>query len=79
MATSSKQARALGIKLSRERRAGKEIPPPPKGRYSEKTRQKAIRDLEVGRERKKKQKKKKKSSAASRKQSARKRTASKRR
>ena len=47
----SKQAQALAIKLSRERRAGENIPPPPRGRYSEQTRQKAIRDLEVGRER----------------------------
>jgi hypothetical protein len=51
MAKSKKQAQALGIKLSRERRSGKEIPPPPKGRYSEKTRQKTIRDLKVGRQR----------------------------
>jgi len=46
-----KQAQALAIKLSRERRSGKAIPPPPKGRYSEKTRQKAIRDIDVGRQR----------------------------
>jgi hypothetical protein len=52
MAGSKKQAQALGIKLSRERRAGKEIPPPPKGPYSEKTRRKAMRDLEIGRQRK---------------------------
>jgi hypothetical protein len=52
MAASRKQAQALGIKLSRERRAGKQIPPPPKGRYSEKTRQKALRDLAVGRKKK---------------------------
>lgn len=52
MAKSKKQAQALGIKLSRERRSGKEIPPPSKSRYSEKTRQKALRDLEVGRQRK---------------------------
>jgi hypothetical protein len=52
MAGSKKQAQALGIKLSRERRAGKEIPPPPKGQYSEKTRRKAMRDLEIGRQRK---------------------------
>jgi hypothetical protein len=51
MAKSKKQAEALGIKLSRERRSGKEIPPPPRGRYSEKTRQKAIRDLMIGRQR----------------------------
>jgi hypothetical protein len=49
MASSRKRSQALGIKLSRERRAGKNIPPPPRGRYSEKTRRKAIRDLEVGR------------------------------
>jgi hypothetical protein len=53
MAASSKQGQALAIKLSRERRSGKEVPPPPKGRYAEKTRQKAIRDLKVGRQRKK--------------------------
>jgi len=47
-----KQAQALAIKLSRERRAGKEVPPPQKGRYSERTRRKALRDLEIGRERK---------------------------
>jgi hypothetical protein len=52
MTASKKQSQALGIKLSRERRAGKEIPPPPRGRYSEKTRKKAIRDLQVGRQRK---------------------------
>jgi hypothetical protein len=49
--TTPKQAQALAIKLSRERRAGKNVPPPPKGRYSERTRQKAIRDLAVGRQR----------------------------
>ena len=53
MAKSKKQSQALGIKLSRERRSGKEIPPPPKGRYSEKTRQKANRDLEFGRKKQK--------------------------
>jgi hypothetical protein len=46
-----KQAQALAIKLSRERRSGKKIPPRPKGRYSEKTRQRAMRDLKVGRQR----------------------------
>jgi hypothetical protein len=51
MAGSKKQAQALAIKLSRERRAGKKVPPPPKGRYSEKSRQKALRDLKVGRQR----------------------------
>lgn len=53
MAKGKKQAQALAIKLSRERRSGKEVPPPPKGRYSKKARQKAIRDLEVGRRRRK--------------------------
>jgi hypothetical protein len=53
MTKAKKQAQALAIKLSRERRSGKEIPPPPKGRYSEKARQKAVRDLEVGRRRQK--------------------------
>jgi hypothetical protein len=47
MAKSKKQAQALAIKLSRERRAGKKVPPP-KGRYSKKTRQKARRDLAIG-------------------------------
>ena len=51
MAKSKRQAQALGIKLSRERRSGKEIPPPPKGQYSEKTRKKAMRDLTIGRQR----------------------------
>jgi hypothetical protein len=45
----TKQAQALAIRLSRERREGKNVPPPPKGRYSEKTRKRAKRDLEVGR------------------------------
>jgi hypothetical protein len=47
----AKQAQALAIKLSRERRAGKQVPAPPKGRYSEGTRRRAQRDLEVGRKR----------------------------
>jgi hypothetical protein len=51
MAGTKKQAQALAIKLSRERRAGKKVPPPPKGRYSNKSRQKALRDLKVGRQR----------------------------
>lgn len=51
--TTSKQAQALAIKLSRERRSGKYIAPPPKGRYSEEARQRAIHDLEVGRRRRK--------------------------
>lgn len=46
----SKQAQALAIKLSRERRAGKYVPPPPKGQYSERARQRAVRDLQVGRQ-----------------------------
>jgi hypothetical protein len=45
----TKQSRALAIKLSRERREGKQVPAPPKGRYSEKTRKRAKHDLEVGR------------------------------
>jgi hypothetical protein len=53
MAKSKKQAQALAIRLSRERRSGKEVPAPSKGRYSEKTRRKALRDLEVGRQRRK--------------------------
>jgi len=51
MAGSKRQAQALAIKLSRERRAGKKVPLPPKGRYSEKARQRARRDLAVGRKR----------------------------
>jgi hypothetical protein len=47
----SKQAQALAIKLSRERREGKSVPAPPKGRYSEQTRKRALRDIEVGRQR----------------------------
>jgi hypothetical protein len=61
MAKTKKQAQALAIKLSRERRSGKEVPPPPKGRYSEKARKKALRDLEVGRQRKKRRGAKKRS------------------
>jgi hypothetical protein len=53
----TKQARALAIALSRERRAGKSVPPPPKGRYSEKTRQRAKHDLEVGRAKKRRSRK----------------------
>jgi hypothetical protein len=53
----TKQAQALAIKLSRERREGKQVPPPPKGRYSEKTRQRAKHDLEVGGPRKRRSKK----------------------
>jgi hypothetical protein len=45
MARSKKQAQALAIKLSRERRSGKEVPAPPKGRYSEKTRRRALTTL----------------------------------
>ena len=51
MAESKKQSQALAIKLSRERRSGKEVPVPPRGRYSEKTRRRALRDLEAGRQR----------------------------
>jgi hypothetical protein len=46
---SKKQARALAIKLSRQRRSGELVPPPPKGRYSEKVMQRALHDLEIGR------------------------------
>jgi hypothetical protein len=53
----TKQAQALAIKLSRERREGKRVPPPPKGRYSEKTRQRAKHDLHVGQGRKRRSKK----------------------
>jgi hypothetical protein len=61
MAKTKKQAQALAIKLSRERRSGKEIPPPTKGRYSKKARQKAIRDIEAGRRRQKRRAVKKQS------------------
>jgi hypothetical protein len=61
MATSKKQAQALAIKMSRQRRAGKEIPPPPKGPYSATARRKGLRDLEVGRGRKKREAAKKRS------------------
>jgi hypothetical protein len=58
----TKQAQALAIKLSRERRAGKKIPPPPKGRYSEETRERAMHDLEVGRRHRKRRVKRSKAS-----------------
>jgi hypothetical protein len=50
MAKSKKQAQALTIKLSRERR-GQKTPPPPKNRYSQEARQRARRDLVAGRKR----------------------------
>ncbi len=46
----SKAKKRAAIVLSKRRRAGEEIPPPPKGRYSEATRQRAVHDVEVGRE-----------------------------
>lgn len=61
--TKSKQAPALVIKLSFERRGGKDVPPPPTGRYSEQTRERALRDLEAGRRRKKRPAGKKKKAA----------------
>lgn len=45
-ARSTRQAVAIG--LSKARRAGVPLPPPPKGRTSERTRRSAKRDLEVG-------------------------------
>jgi hypothetical protein len=52
MAKKSKQRQALAIKLSRERRAGKRmVPAPPKGRYSEQARRRALKDLAIGRRR----------------------------
>lgn len=63
---SSKQAQALAIKLSRERRAGKNIPPPPEGRYSRQTREKVKKDLEVGRARRKHSGRKKQASGSPR-------------
>src|SRR4051794_870901 len=51
-ASSAKQAVAIG--LSKARRAGVELPPPEKGRVSEKTRQSAERDYSRGHSRKKK-------------------------
>jgi hypothetical protein len=47
--TASRQSRALAIKLSRDRRSGKAVPPPPKGKYSERTRQRALKDIADGR------------------------------
>ncbi len=46
-ARSTKQAIAIG--LSKARRAGVELPPPPKGKASAKTRESAKRDLRKGR------------------------------
>ena len=47
-----KQPQALAIKLSRERRAGTRlVPAPAKGRYSEQTRKRALKDLAAGRQR----------------------------
>ena len=51
-AASAKQAVAIG--LSKARRAGVELPPPKKGRVSEKTRKAAERDSSQGRSGKKK-------------------------
>jgi hypothetical protein len=62
--TTKKQAQALAIKLSRERRSGKNVPAPPKGRYSEETRKRAKRDLKVGRKRATKTAKKKRAAKA---------------
>lgn len=45
-ARSSKQAIAIG--LSKARRAGVKLAPPKKGRTSEETRRKAVRDTEIG-------------------------------
>jgi hypothetical protein len=79
MPKSNKQAQALAIKISRERRAGKEIPPPPEGRYSAKSKQRALRDLEVGRRRKRLgSAKKRPAKKRGRKRSAKKRSAKKR-
>jgi hypothetical protein len=50
-ARSPQQAIAIG--LSKARRAGVDLPPPKKGMTSEKTRERAERDLEKGRTRKK--------------------------
>lgn len=47
-ARSAKQAIAIG--LSKARRAGVKLPPPKKGRASEKTRRKAAQDLKKGQE-----------------------------
>lgn len=68
MARSKKQARALAIKLSRERRAGKLVPAPPEGRVSDQTRKRALHDLEIGREhlRALRKRRKKRSSSARR-------------
>ena len=45
-ARSTKQAIAIG--LSKARRAGVDLPPPKKGKYSDETREQAIRELEIG-------------------------------
>ena len=47
-ARSAKQAIAIG--LSKARRAGVKLPPPRKGKVSEKTRAKAVRDYKKGQE-----------------------------
>jgi hypothetical protein len=51
-ARSAKQAIAIG--LSKARRAGVKLPPPPKGRSSSKTRQSASKDLRAGQSRRRK-------------------------
>ncbi|HZU32463.1 MAG TPA: DUF6496 domain-containing protein [Candidatus Angelobacter sp.] len=51
-AASAKQAIAIG--LSKARRSGVDLPPPKKGRVSEKTRKAAERDTKAGHSRKKK-------------------------
>jgi hypothetical protein len=60
----AKKSQALAIRISRERRAGKNIPPPPRGRYGEGTRKKAEQDLEAGRGGKRGRKKARKSASA---------------
>jgi Family of unknown function (DUF6496) len=63
-ARSPKQAIAIG--LSKARRAGVKLPPPGKGKTSEKTRKKAARDYARGQSSRKKQPSRKRSRAVSR-------------
>ena len=55
----TKKSQAIAIELSKQRRSGKTVPPPPKGKYSKRTRKKAIRDNQIGRKKRKSGKAKK--------------------
>ncbi len=63
-ARSTKQAIAIG--LSKARRAGVPLPPPKKGQVSERTRQAAHRDTEVGKKKRRPSTRSKKRSTATR-------------